>query len=269
MGLLDALRLLLAQQEPPNQQRSAAPSAQPDVAPVRPPSLKTSSPAVAKLPKIGTSEAVCPHCGAVLEKMPGRKRKCAECGEFIYVRTRPQDRIRVLVTESQAQEIDDQWDVHHGYQSLSKYDESGLSPDEQWGQCNKELLEHARTGKWGLYRNTRLHMANIVHREGRLQQALQTYLEVCYLDLNGPCNVGGLQEYPDILREYPPFRPEEALLAPGVLAWVREVSQSMDLDDHGLKSEYLEVANRVHAALHLPVSPDEAWPSLLRALSDA
>lgn len=268
--MLDSLKNLFAQQAPPARSTtaSAAEAAPVPSAPAAESVPKRPSPVIAKLPKIGITEALCPHCGVVLEKMPGRKKKCPHCGEFIYVRTRPQDRAKVLVTESQAQEIEAQWDAHHSHQSLSKYDDPGLTPDEQWGQCNKRLLEYAKAGEWGLYRNTRLHMANIVHREGRLQLALQTYLEVCYLDLNGPSNVSGLQAHPDLLKEFPPFRPDEAFLAPGVVAWVLQVAQQLALDERGVKSEFLEAATRVHSAMRLPVTPERAWPDLWKALSE-
>ena len=38
-----------------------------------------------------------------------KKKKCSACGEFVYVRTRPSDWERVLVTFDQTAEIDRQW----------------------------------------------------------------------------------------------------------------------------------------------------------------
>ena len=37
--------------------------------------------------KIGNKEPVCPYCSCILDKMPGRKKKCPSCSQFIYVRT--------------------------------------------------------------------------------------------------------------------------------------------------------------------------------------
>jgi len=38
---------------------------------------------------------------------------------------------------------------------------------------------------WGLYRNIRFEMAELLKKEGKFKNALQTYLEVLYLDQNG------------------------------------------------------------------------------------
>ena len=51
---------------------------------------------------------------------------------------------------------------------------------------------------WGLYRNTRLNMGDILRKGANWQAALVTYLEVAYLDLNEPNNIGDdteLQEW--------------------------------------------------------------------------
>src|SRR3989337_1781295 len=69
--------------------------------------------ALNKLKDIGNVADLCPYCSAPLKKRPQKKMKCPHCGHFILVRTRPTDRKRVLVTENQAMEIEDQWDQIH------------------------------------------------------------------------------------------------------------------------------------------------------------
>lgn len=54
-------------------------------------------------------EAKCPYCRNNLPKAPTRKSKCRHCENYFYVRTRVSDRQRVIVTEEQAQEIDQAW----------------------------------------------------------------------------------------------------------------------------------------------------------------
>jgi hypothetical protein len=76
--------------------------------------LDMSKPGDLGLKEIGLVDAICPYCSFALEKKPGRKKKCPDCGSFIYVRTRPIDRERVLVTEAQIAEIDRQWEIMSG-----------------------------------------------------------------------------------------------------------------------------------------------------------
>jgi len=53
--------------------------------------------------------ALCPNCGCVLKKVPQKKTICANCLKPLYVRTRPSDRKRIVVTQEQAAEIERQW----------------------------------------------------------------------------------------------------------------------------------------------------------------
>ncbi|MBC8391410.1 MAG: hypothetical protein H8E17_02430 [Deltaproteobacteria bacterium] len=62
---------------------------------------------------IGNIDPVCPCCNFRFDKKPGKTKKCPNCGAFIYVLPRPYDRERVLVSESQAKQIKEQWNQHH------------------------------------------------------------------------------------------------------------------------------------------------------------
>src|SRR5438105_1014407 len=63
---------------------------------------------------IGTSVPTCPYCGNQLDKMPGRKKKCPACAQYILVRTRPSDRRKILIREDQALQIEEQWAISNG-----------------------------------------------------------------------------------------------------------------------------------------------------------
>lgn len=56
-------------------------------------------------------KAECPNCSEKLEKIPGAKTKCPHCGKYMFVRTRPKDNIRVVVTEIEADRIDEEWSI--------------------------------------------------------------------------------------------------------------------------------------------------------------
>jgi hypothetical protein len=79
----------------------------------------------------------CPYCGVILEKIPQRKTKCLSCLNYIYVRTRPSDRQRVLVTEEGAKKIDDEWTMINVSQRLKEY---GIS-EEEFASIKSELTQ--------------------------------------------------------------------------------------------------------------------------------
>jgi len=62
--------------------------------------------------EIGRLDDVCPNCGTALAKRPGSKTKCQRCGGLIFVRTRPFDRKRVLLTEVQAKIVEAEWEQY-------------------------------------------------------------------------------------------------------------------------------------------------------------
>lgn len=65
-----------------------------------------------KLPElvnIGIDVPKCPYCNVELQKFPARKTKCKNCGEYIYVRTRPIDYKKVLLKETELQLLEEEW----------------------------------------------------------------------------------------------------------------------------------------------------------------
>jgi hypothetical protein len=69
--------------------------------------------------KIGRLDNVCPNCEVALAKRPGSKSKCQHCGGFIFVRTRPFDRRRVLLTEAEVTTLEAEWTQYHSPQPCS------------------------------------------------------------------------------------------------------------------------------------------------------
>jgi hypothetical protein len=220
--------------------------------------------------------AECPNCHMALFKIPGAKTKCPYCNEFMFVRTRPKDNIRVVVTKKEADKIDEDWMIVAGTHDIfiaeknefSKEKEilrkkfEGKEPsdnDVRWGLLNKQLIKHSKNSDWGLYRNTRFQMAEILCSEMKFKDALLTYLEVCYLDLNGCRNVGGMDN-PEILKEFPPFNPEElAFLAPGVIDLVKRIILKLNLSKKEVKQIFIDHNSRSEKSLRLPLSVERAW----------
>ena len=226
--------------------------------------------------------AACPSCGSVLETRPQRKKKCPACGSDIYVRTRPDDRKKVLATKEEAERIDGEWAAIHEAQRISPEDKRafaeakaemkkkrGVDPSDGdvWlAVYNKRLTEYASRRDWGLYRNTRYEMAEQLANEGRKKAGLCTFLEVSYLDANGPRNVDGISD-PSILREFPPFDPDLAFQAPAVVHSIQQLASELALDVDGLRDVYFETASRLHKAMRLPVEPARGWDDLSKRLA--
>jgi hypothetical protein len=212
----------------------------------------------------------------VLQEMPSKKKKCPHCDQFIYVRTRPLDKKRVLVTHKQAAEIELQWEVEQTHNELEQeyhaikeeFDEYsqhlakqlGREPSDYdvfWGVYTRQSLEFAKQFKWGLYRNTQFNMARILFRQELYKHALEMFFQVCYLDANGPQNCGTLD--PDFLQKFPPFDPKHGSLAPGVLSFIAKTANKLALSEDDLREKFISYALVIQKNLQLPLSPKDIW----------
>lgn len=221
-------------------------------------------------------KAECPSCHKILLKIPGRKTKCSHCGQWMFVRTRPKDNVRVVVTKEEAEKIEEEWAIVAGTHSIfvAKKEEfekekeilrkrfGGKDPsdnDVRWSILNKQLIEYAKNGDWGLYRNARFEMAEVLRGEMKLKDALRTYFEVCYLDLNGPNNMGGIKDL-EILKEYPQFDPKhDSFLAPFVIDVIKRIMLKLNLNKNEIRQIFIEHNLHIGQSLKLPLSPEQAW----------
>lgn len=228
-------------------------------------------------------EDCCPHCQKKLNPVPKRKKKCPFCEKFMYSRTRPSDRKKVLVTEEEKDKIEEQWailseDSEERLSELKEYKDAkqelkakfGKDPpphDVQWNLCNKKIIEYAVKKQWGLFRNNKFEMASLLKKEGRDKQALQTLFEVCYLDLNGCRNVGTIdnkhisKEYMEKLgvKEFDPFL---AFLALGVLGMVKEIIEKLGISKEEGERIFIEINEKAKPLRNMPVSCEKAWDRL-------
>ncbi|MFA5056122.1 MAG: hypothetical protein WC562_08130 [Dehalococcoidia bacterium] len=103
------------------------------------------------------SSAFCPYCNFTLKKPPQRKAKCPSCGNFMYIRTLPTTRERVIVTESRAKEIDTEWATSQSRQKwmqiLSSYGTSETDYEREKGQLTKKFGHEAKDRDviWSLF----------------------------------------------------------------------------------------------------------------------
>jgi len=102
-------------------------------------------------------------------------------------------------------------------------------------------------------------MAAILEEHEKPAEALKYYLEVCYLDLNGPQNTGGADQELLTSLNMQDFMINDAFLAPAVIDKILEIVLVLKLDENQVYQEFMRVAERNKANLKLPVSPETAW----------
>lgn len=131
---------------------------------------------------------------------------------------------------------------------------------ESEAKDEKQLAKHAKNGDWGLYTNVRLDMTLRLVREKKDRPALECYLEIFYLDANGPCNTGGNTDRK-------PFDRATAFQAPETIRQIEKLSESLQISKNDLEKSFFKVAERVQKKLKLPTSPKQAWVDLSNALN--
>ena len=225
-------------------------------------------------------KAKCPNCHNKLKKVPGAKTKCPHCGESMFVRTTT-DNVRIVVTKKEADKIDEEWRIENGTQEAflaeeKKYSDrkdvlrkkfGGKEPvenDVQWSLLNEEILNTARSAQWGLYRNARFEMAEILGKENKLKGALKMYLGVCYLDINGATNML-TDENGDVISDteyFKPFDSELKFLAPGVIDRIQKIIKKLELNKEEVKEIYTNFAKIEQRSTRAPIVPSECFDEL-------
>lgn len=130
--------------------------------------------------------------------------------------------------------------------------------DAEWQRLNRKRSEYAAARKWSRYRTATLQMAQLRGRQGRLEDALITYLELCYIDLNGAQNPGAAWGMP--LHDFDPVR--SFGLGPAIVRRVRGMARELGYDEARTKVEFMATASVMHRSLELPVEPEEAWKAM-------
>jgi hypothetical protein len=132
------------------------------------------------------------------------------------------------------------------------------SDDPDWHRLNQQRNEYAAARKWSRYRNVTLRMAQLCVWQGRLEDALVAYLELCYIDLNGAQNPGAAWGMP--LHDLDPERGFG--LGPLIVTRLRGMARELGYDKARMEAEFLAAALVLYRSLDLPVTPQEAWQAL-------
>lgn len=220
-------------------------------------------------------QAACPYCGVSLKKVPGAATKCPDCHKTMYVRTDHRIQKRMVVTEEQADEIDDGNEAlatgnlatyeqrrRETYDRLAtKFGQAPGSNDVRWAILNEDLLLHSALRDYGLYRNSRYKMMEILQRERKDKQALHTALEIFYIDSCGPSNMGGLADDPKYgIQAWDPAAPLEQ---GSLTAWVGTQCERVGISIERAARDYEPDADHLKALLKMPRAWSSIWPKCL------
>jgi hypothetical protein len=127
-------------------------------------------------------------------------------------------------------------------------------------QCDLNPLAHAKAGDWCIARNEYLETGRRVLAEGRVMQALNLFLYVCALDLNGAQDRSDSAKFQR--NDSPGFDPSIAFLAPDVVEDLRWTAVAIGIGMHDLRTCFLRIA----AAEFFPVPAQKSWSVLDLAL---
>ena len=220
---------------------------------------------------IGHDDGRCPSCSIALTKLPRQKRACEHCGQMIYPRKRPLDGKVVLFREDELEQLEEQRAIAYGTYDFyvedrrvreamraeltRKFGGAPSESDVSWAIFNADLVKHASAGHWGLYRNTKLAMAQQLTEEKKLTAALETWMEVAYLDMNGASNIGT-------------FDLEFAQLLPHTTGQIEDCIRELGISKDAVKAHFAAACRRAPSGSRLTVSVERAWGKLQSALAE-
>lgn len=130
--------------------------------------------------------------------------------------------------------------------------------DVKWGLLNKDLIKHSQKMSMGLYRNTTFEMAEILKKEKKLKQALGYYLEVCYMDLNGPKNLA----YTASSSFSEAFDPTIGFFAPGIVYRIKKILEKLNLGQSDFEEIFFDTTGKIYKSMKLPLAPEKCLEEL-------
>lgn len=123
-----------------------------------------------------------------------------------------------------------------------------------------ERAIHKNDHSWGLFRNSIMGLADLKYREKQFDVALRLYIQVCFIDLNGPRNIGGFEDDKRIKG----FVKKEAFQAPAILNRVGLSATKLGLELDQVKLVFMECASEIQKELNLDYNLEIAWKKISR-----
>jgi hypothetical protein len=230
------------------------------------------------VPPIDARVAECPNCHGALKKVPGAKTKCPLCAEFMFVRTNPHTRERVVVTEAQAEEIDDEIAKLNGTYDMRLAEKirkekvkadltksfGGKEPSEQdirWRILNQDAMSYAKSKDWTSYMIAKNEMAEIQLKSNHAKDALRTFLDVAAMAINGADDVSMAVGMDAAMRkelDMVEFRPGNPVSLTHIrVEEIKKAGEALGMGIEEILEEFLQVCQSARLS-KLPLGPEAA-----------
>jgi DNA-directed RNA polymerase subunit M/transcription elongation factor TFIIS len=232
------------------------------------------------IPPKDDRQAICPSCSSLLEKIPGSKTKCKSCGEYMFVRTEPHSRTRVVVNAKQAEEIDDEIAKINGTfeERIAEKNRKleieidltkkfkGKKPsneDINWRILVQDTLSYAKKHWWASYALNNARKGDEFFSRGKVKEAIGSYIVYTYLELNGAQDFGEDAASRKILTElgFKEFDPEKSKFPQSGVEQIIKFAKILKLNTDSLESIFYENCKSIKIGV-LPISPELAWEKL-------
>lgn len=137
-------------------------------------------------------------------------------------------------------------------------------------KAREEAIQYAENNRWGLHRNARREVGEILREQEHLSRSLSIYLEVAMLDVNGPRNRGNIskrmkKENPELAKT---FDPDTGTVPIGVARMIYRVAEELGFDLSELKSEYNSVVEKKWRD-DFELQPGEVWEQIEARVREA
>lgn len=210
----------------------------------------------------------CPYCGYLFPEMPKRQRKCPECKQTIYRKSRPGERIKSLVTKEKAIEIDAIWAQHHIDEEIkeigkTKYNQFRLPlVNEGKNPSHQDVLINMYTwqSENALHRNvfedfsrSLQKLAFVYYEKQDYMKALLNYLQSAFISGNGIYRNGSFQKYG---RSIPP----------GISTPLLNSLKELELSENDVHNLFVKLNTIIHHQFDTPLHPQDVWHGQLRQL---
>ncbi len=126
-----------------------------------------------------------------------------------------------------------------------------------WSRFESEGKKCLKSKDYGLYRNTRLHMAQYLQSVQDFEGAIAMYSEVLFWDLTGCDNGFNYDSFLEFsFKDLFPYERSSIVIAPAVLRETEKCKNKIGLTDEQLKELILKSVKKLSAPVHI-FSPSE------------